>query len=326
MKLLITGGTGMLGQALVRLYHDRYEMRFSGRNRALGETLARATGAHFVPLDLADSDAVEHACQGVDVVIHCAALSSPWGRRSAFERVNVQGTQRLLQAASRQRVQRFVHISTPSLYFQFRDALDIAESQPLPSRFCNHYAATKAAAEQAVLDSRLHSVILRPRGIFGPQDNAILPRVIGAVRKDVLWLPSGRNPWVDLSYVDNVADAAILAATQAVESGSVFNISNGEPVQLLTVLERLFDALHQPTRIRTLPYALLAPLIAGAEQLHQHWPGQPEPKLTRYSAALFHYHQTLNIQRARSQLGYQPKISIDEGIQRYAHWRQLTLV
>ncbi|MFG1498373.1 NAD-dependent epimerase/dehydratase family protein [Saccharospirillum sp. HFRX-1] len=326
MKLLITGGTGMLGQALVRLYHDRFDIRFSGRNRTLGNALAAETGAQFFAVDLADQDGLEQACQDIDAVIHCAALSSPWGRLSDFEQANLHGTQQLLTAAERQAVSRFVHISTPSLYFQFRDALDIHETQPLPQRFCNHYATTKAAAEQAVINSAIPSVILRPRGIFGPNDNAILPRIIAAVRNGTLWLPSGRNPRVDLTYVDNVADAAILAATREMTSGSIYNISNGEPVQLLDALSLLFEQLASPTRIRTLPYPLLAPVIAGVEKCYQHWPGQPEPTLTRYSAALFHYHQTLNIERARRDLGYQPKISIDEGIQRYVQWRQRSLV
>ncbi|PTY38810.1 UDP-glucose 4-epimerase [Saccharospirillum sp. MSK14-1] len=326
MKLLITGGTGMLGQALLRRYHDRFEIAFTGRNRALGHALASETSAQFFPLELTDKSALEQACHTVDAVIHCAALSSPWGSFTAFNQANVQGTDNLLAAAERQQVPRFVHISTPSLYFQFRDALDIHESQTLPKRFCNHYAATKAIAEQAVKRSSLHSVILRPRGIFGPHDNAILPRIIAAVRNGNLWLPSGRNPRVDLTYVDNVADAAILAATREVASESIYNISNGEPVQLLDVLSRLFEQLGEPTRIRPLPYPLLAPVISAAEKLHHYWPGQPEPTLTRYSAALFHFHQTLNIDRARHELGYQPTVSIDEGIQRYVHWRQRSLV
>lgn len=326
MKLLITGGTGMLGQALLRQAAATFELRFIGRNRGLGESLAQTHSAAFLAVDLADFAALNNACAGVDAVIHCAALSSPWGKRADFETANVTGTKNLLVAAEQAGVTRFVHISTPSLYFDFADARNIREDQPLPSQFCNDYAATKAAAEQAVLASKLHSVILRPRGIFGPADNAILPRIIAAVRNGTLWLPSGRNPLVDLTYVDNVADAALLAVSKTLQSGSIYNISNGEPVPLLDVLARLFQAIDSPTRIRTLPYPLLAPVVAGVEQLHRYLPLQREPKLTRYSAALFHYHQTLDISRARDELGYAPQVSIDEGIQRYAHWRQHSLV
>ncbi|WP_108127398.1 NAD-dependent epimerase/dehydratase family protein [Saccharospirillum mangrovi] len=326
MKLLITGGTGMLGQALIRQSAATHTVRFTGRNRALGQTLANTHGAEFFAVDLADQSGLMNACAGVDAVIHCAALSSPWGKRTDFETANVTGTENLLRAADKQNVSRFVHISTPSLYFDFADALNIRETQPLPGHFCNDYATTKARAEQAVLASKLHSVILRPRGIFGPADNAILPRIIAAVRNGTLWLPSGRNPKVDLTYVDNVADAALLAATKTVTSGAIYNISNGEPVQLLDVLACLFDAIDIPTRIRTLPYPLLAPVVAGVEQLHRWLPTQREPQLTRYSAALFHYHQTLDIERARTELGYAPQVSIDEGIRRYAHWRQHSLV
>lgn len=326
MKLLITGGTGMLGQALLRQASSLFDIRFIGRNRALGKSLAQTHGAEFLAIDLADLTGLNNACTGVDAVIHCAALSSPWGRRADFELANVTGTENIVSAAEQAGVGRFVHISTPSLYFDFADALNIREDQPLPTQFCNDYATTKAAAEQLVLASPLHSVLLRPRGIFGPADNAILPRIIAAVRNGTLLLPSGRNPWVDLTYVDNVADAALLAVTKSVATGAIYNISNGEPVQLLAVLARLFDAIDSPTRIRTVPYPLLAPIVTAVEYLHRGLALPREPKLTRYSAALFHYHQTLDISRARHELGYAPQVSIEEGIQRYAHWRQHSLV
>ncbi|AZZ94070.1 NAD-dependent epimerase/dehydratase family protein [Hahella sp. KA22] len=322
MKILVTGGTGMLGQSIVRKYQDRFDIRFMGRNQSLGARIASETGAEFSPAALQQQALLHQACKGVDAVIHCAALSSPWGAREEFEAANVDGTINILAAAEANGVQKFVHISTPSLYFQFRDALNIPETQPLGPRFCNDYAATKARAEHLVTASPLHTVILRPRGIFGPHDNAILPRIISAVRKGVLWLPSARNPEIDLTYVDNVADAAILALQQPVERGSVFNISNGEPVRLLDALTQLFNAMGRPTPIKTLPYGALAPVIAGAEWLRTHLPGRPEPKLTRYSAGLFHYHQTLDISKARTQLGYAPAVSIAEGIERYVHWRQ----
>lgn len=322
MKILVSGGTGLLGQSIVRQYQGAFDIRFMGRDISKGEALAQETGAEFFGADLQDQTQLNQACQGIDGVIHCAALSSPWGRKSAFYQANVEGTSHLLNAATDNHISKFVHISTPSVYFQFQDGLNIREDQVLGPRFCNHYATTKAIAETKVIDSPLDSVILRPRGLFGPHDNAILPRLIGAIRGNTLWVPSSRNPLVDFTYVDNVADAAILALTQPTQKGDIFNITNGEPVPLLDVIQRIFSALNQKADIKTLSYDLLKPLITASQWLHEHLPQQPEPTLTRYSAALFHYQQTLDISKAKTQLNYQPNISIEEGIQRYVRWYQ----
>lgn len=312
----------MLGQSIVRHYQGAFDIRFMGRDVFKGEALAQETGAEFVCADLQDQAQLHKACQGIDGVIHCAALSSPWGKKSAFYQANVTGTCHLLSAAKDNDISKFVHISTPSVYFQFQDGLNIQEDQELGPHFCNHYATTKAIAENKVINSPLDSVILRPRGLFGPHDNAILPRLIGAIKGNTLWAPSSRNPMVDFTYVDNVAAAAILALTQTTHKGDIFNITNGEPVPLLEVIQRIFSALNKKVEIKTLSYDLLSPIITASQWLHEHLPQQPEPTLTRYSAALFHYQQTLDISKAKKVLNYQPNVSIEEGIQRYVRWYQ----
>lgn len=322
MKLLVTGGTGMLGQAIVRKYHTQHSIRFLGRNQVIGKQLASSTHSEFVCADLQQQALLLDACQDIDAVIHCAALSSPWGKHRDFVLSNVEGTENILQAATQSKVKRFVHISTPSVYFNFQDKMMIKEEESLGPVFCNDYAQTKAWAEKKVLNSALNTVILRPRGIFGPYDQAILPRILAVIRHGILWLPSGRNPIVDLTYVDNVADAALLSAEQPVASKSVFNITNDEPMPMQTVLQNLFSTLQQTVQIKTLPYPLIAPIIRMNEWCCRKLPTLPEPKLTRYTAALFHYHQTLDITKAKNQLGYQPQVSIKEGIQRYAQWYQ----
>lgn len=176
----------MLGQALIRLYHQQYEIHFIGRNQSLGEKIAQRYQAVFHRADLSDADSLtclELACSGAYAVVHCAALSSPWGKAFDFISANVKGTEHILLAAKKAKVQRFIHISTPSLYFNFKSQINIKESSILPDSFCNEYATTKAQAEKLVLSSNLHSFIFRPRGLFGPQDRAIAPRLLGFIKK-----------------------------------------------------------------------------------------------------------------------------------------------
>lgn len=322
MKLLITGGTGGLGQALIRLYAEQHEILFTGRKQGLGDKIAAEYGAQFLPCDLADKAGLQHACKGMDAVIHCAALSSPWGTREEFLRHNVEGTQNLIEACKAAGVKRLVHISTSSVYFHYHDDLDIRENRPNTHPPCNHYAESKRLAEERVLDSGLDAVILRPRGIFGPGDTAIVPRVLNNIKDGVLRLPSKRNPLVDLTYVDNVAEAAMLAAQSDLRDCWVFNISNKEPMRVLDIFGQLFNALGLEVHISPMMYHAVAPLVKTTELLYARLPGRPEPRLTHYSAALLHYQQTLNIDSAQTHLGYQPTVSISEGIQRYAHWHQ----
>lgn len=320
MKILVTGGTGMLGRAFVSKYSHLYNISFTGRNYGVGENIAQKTGARFLQIDLSEQDELTEACKDVDVVVHCAALSSLWGPQEAFRQINVEGTRNILDAAVKNGVNTFIHISTPSLYFEFRDRLQIGENAPLPLSFCNQYAASKAQAEKLVLTSQLKSVILRPRGIFGPYDTSIVPRVLKSVRNGKLLLPSGRNPLIDITYVENVADAIHLAATTALDSKEVFNITNGEPSTVFDILQQLFEAASLQIRLASLPYGIISPIIRLHEAIRCLQPDSVEPKLTRYSAAMFHYHQTLDISKARNKLGYSPEISLAEGIQRYGRW------
>lgn len=322
MKILVTGGSGMLGSAILRMYHEDHELSFVARNTEIAQELEQRYGVKGYILDLNDCDALIKACKDIDAIIHCAALSSPWGTYDQFYQGNVVSTQNIIEAARINQVSTIVHISTTSVYFDHSDRWAIEESEPLADNFCNDYALTKYLSEQVVLDSEVKSLILRPRGIFGPNDRAIIPRLLENLRSQRLFLPSSRNPVVDLTYVDNVAYAAMLACCNAneLDHGEIFNISNGEPMPIEATLKLLFGSLKLTVSICTLPYPLLCPFLMANEWVRCRLPSYPEPNLTNYSAGLFHYHQTLDISKAQRLLGYQPRLTIKQGIEQYAKW------
>lgn len=322
MKILVTGGSGMLGSAILRLFHQQYELHFVARNPEIARKLQQDFRVTAHLFDLRDREATIQACKGMDAIIHCAALSSPWGTYQEFYQANVQATQHVVDAAQIEQVAQLVHISTTSLYFDHTDRWAIKEDEKLATIWCNNYAKTKFLAEQVVQESQVKSVILRPRGIFGPNDRAIIPRLLNAVNGQHLFLPSSRNPVVDLTYVDNVAHAAMLACekSDSLSHGDIFNITNNEPMPIEAILHSLFVALNRPVSIHRLPYPLIQSMLAVNEWFRHRLPSHPEPKLTSYSAGLFHYHQTLDISKAKRILGYQPLISIEQGIEQYAKW------
>ncbi len=328
MHILVTGATGGLGRNAVEfLLKNGLRVTATGRNQQIGAALSQL-GAQFVACDLARVDALSLASlvKNVDAIWHCAALSSPWGGKAAFEASNISATEQLLTAAGEAGVQKFVHISTPAIYFDFEHHYNLTED------FCaakpaNEYARTKLLAEKKVMLAaaqfpNMHCVMLRPRAIFGPHDQVLIPRLQAIMQRKNgrLPLPRGGKTLIDMTYVENVVHAMWLASHAAnIPSASVYNISNGQPAQINNVLNKLFvGALKQKMQIVNVPYPLVAGLAACAELLAKI--SKKEPSLTRYSAGVMAFDMTLNIGHAKKLLGYTPIVNMDEGISRTAHW------
>ncbi len=274
--------------------------------------------------DLSDGILMRSICSKADVVVHLAALSSPWGKYADFYRVNVEGTKSIIQASRYAKITRFIHVSTPSIYFDYHDRLNIAEDATLPKKSVNAYAATKKMAEEIVdlaFSEGLPSITLRPRAIFGPHDRTLFPRVLKTCQNGGVPSFSKKSPTIDITYVDNVAQAIGLAINAPLSClGQKYNITNGEPAPLESILRFLFDELSIPLKTRRIPYPL-AYLAASLAEL-KGYITRKEPSLTRYGVGVLTYSQTLSIEKAKQELNYQPIISLNEGIKRYADWLQ----
>lgn len=327
MRILVTGATSGLGRNAVEyLLSTGYQVTATGRNPQAGAEV-QALGATFIALDLANAS-LEQCRQlmvACDCVWHCAAKSSPWGDADEFYRSNVLATERLAQAAGEAGITRFIHISTPAVYFGFQHLPDISEDY-LTRRFANGYAKTKYQAEQR-LQAMLPQypattyIILRPRGLFGPHDRVILPRIFAQIKqkKGVLHLPAGGRNALDLTFVLNVVVAMELASSKdSLTSGAVYNITNQQPQPLVDTLQQLFRQLGVSYRIKSLPYPLLYVVAAMMEGVARFT--AKEPKLTRYSIAASYYQMSLNTQKARQELGYVPRYSLQQGIELTANW------
>lgn len=324
MKLAITGATGFLGQRACEYLQERdHHVIGLGRNNKKGLELT-AAGIPFVQADLSDVEQLTRAFKGVEVVIHSAAKSEPWGKYDDFYQSNVIGTQNVLVAANKANVKRVIHISSPSIYFRYNSRHFVEEEEPVPKKFVNAYAKTKFLAEghvQNVVRQGREAIILRPRALFGPRDTTILPRLIELNSQRGFPLPNKGKSLVDLTYIDNVVRAIELALTAPKQCiGEAYNITNGEPVYLRAALQQLFTALHMPMNSKVIPYSVLFCLAAILEGGHKVFMPDKEPILTRYSVSVLGKTQTLSIEKARKDLGYEPVISIQEGIERYATW------
>ena len=318
MKVLVTGATGFLGKYVVKeLVAEGYFVRAFGRNEAVGQSLV-SDQVEFFKGDLSSKQAVEEACKGVEMVVHAGALSTVWGPWESFYQANVLGTQHVLEASRTNKIKRLVYVSSPSIYAAPKDQIGIKEEDAPTENHLNNYIKSKLLSENlfpAYPD--VPSIILRPRGLFGVGDTSILPRVLKLSQKIGIPLIKEGKQLMDMTCVENVALAIALALKANQVEGQVYNITNGEPTPFKELIEEALQGLGLPIRYKKLPAFLLGGLASILEILYRILPLKGEPPLTRYTYYLLRYSQTLDISKAREELGYEPRISIKEGIAQY---------
>ena len=318
-RVLVTGATGFLGGALLRrLRAEGVGAIGMGRDpQRCAELSAKGAAVLAQDLSLPCPPALPDRLGPVGAVVHCAARSAPHGRMRDFEAANIEATRRTIDLARQLGARRFVFVSSSSVSFAPTDQLDVRESDPLPDPF-NAYARTKREAERLVLEARdLGPVVLRPRGIYGAGDTALLPRLLRAARRGPLPLLRDGRARIDLTHVDDVV-AALLAALSAggAAEGRVFNITGGEVLPVTQIAAAACASAGVGLRWRRMPLAPLMAVAGLVEQLALLLPSAPEPVVTRYGLALFAYAQSLDLTQAAAGLGWRPRVSFDEGLAR----------
>ena len=321
MKALVTGGGGFLGQAIVRalLRHGASVRSFSRAAHAELNEL----GVEQFKGDLADPVAVSSAVQGSEIVFHVAAKAGIWGDYADYHLPNVTGTQNVIAACRQHGIPRLVYTSSPSVVFDGRDMEGVDESAPYPAHYEAHYPRTKAQAEKMVRsanDAQLATVSLRPHLIWGPGDNHLLPRLVARARAGQLRRIGARENLTDTVYVDNAADAHLLAAEHLLPgspiAGKTYFISQGEPVPVWQMVNRLLNAADAPVVTRAIPTWLALALAWGFEGAHRLANNPSEPRLTRFVVRELSTAHWFDISAARRELGYSPRVSIAEGLER----------
>ena len=321
MKALVTGGGGFLGSAIVRALLARgTEVRSFSRGEYQD---LREAGVQQFKGDLADSAAIAEAVRDTDVVFHVAAKPGIWGAYDDYHRTNVIGTQNVIAACRLHGVRKLVYTSSPSVVFDGRDMTGANESTPYPSNFAAHYPRSKALAEQRVRaanDSQLATVSLRPHLIWGPGDNHLLPRLVARANAGQLRRIGARPTRIDTVYVDNAAEAHLLAADRlqpgSPVAGKVYFISQDEPVPTWEMVNRLLQAAGAPPVTRSIPVWLALALAWGFETAHRLTGSHAEPRLTRFVVHELATSHWFDLSAARRDLGYAPKVSISEGLER----------
>ena len=329
MKILVTGAGGFIGGALARgLLQLGHQVRGfqRGSYRQLEED-----GIEVVRGDLADQKRVSAAVEGCDCVFHVGAIAAVSGPYSLFHRTNVTGTDHVIEACRRYGIQKLIYTSSPSVVFDGRDQQGIDESAPYPDRYLAHYPRTKAMAERAVLAANcatLATIALRPHLVWGPGDRHLVPRIVERARAGKLKLIKRAGTRIDATYIDNVIDAHIAAfdslSIGSTCSGKTYFIANDEPMAPHQLIGGILQAAGLDPVEPTISPATAWALGAVLEWVHRtgFWSG--EPLLTRFIARQLATSHWFDLSAARRDLGWEPRISTEQGLQRRAKSFSLT--
>lgn len=314
MKALVTGANGFLGRSIVRrLLRDGVGVRALVRS---GRGLDVA-GVEVVEGDICDDEAVAKAVRGVDWVIHAAARVATTGSWEEFAEVNVRGTRRVIRSAVAANVKRIVHISSLSVYAVPYDGVTITEDAPYESEADSRggYSRSKLAADRVALDAARRGaplVVLRPGLLYGPGKRPPVARQSFGVGGVKLLLATAHYT-LPLTFVDNVADAVLLAARCDAAVGEAFTIVD-DNIRQADYLALYRAASGETWRAFFLPVGAVALAALAAERTLR--------LLRRRSPVTYHQVRRttrsarFDCSRAERVLGWRPNVSIAEGLRR----------
>ena len=321
MKVLVTGGNGFLGRAIVAELKRRGHQVSSASRRPSAELAA--LGVRTLTCDLRNREHVERALHGQEAVVHAAAKTGLHGARADFVRTNVEGTRFVLEACRTGGVGKLVYTSSPSVVFDGRDHRRADESLPYPRRYLAAYPATKAAAEREVLAANgpnLATVALRPHLVLGPGDANLMPRLVARARAGKLRIVGDGKNEVSFTWLDNAA-AAHADALERLEpggrgAGRAYFVAQKEPVALWTWLAELFRHAGIPPPARRVSRALA---YAGGTLCELAWAltrRTGEPPMTRFLALQLATSHSYDVGALERDLGYRERVSTAEATEK----------
>ncbi|SEO01769.1 dTDP-4-dehydrorhamnose 3,5-epimerase [Amphibacillus marinus] len=325
-KVIVTGATGFLGEYVIKeLIHNNYDVIAIGRNEAQLTHLKNTHSVETLALELTNkTDMHQLWPKDADSCLHCAGLSTVYGRYQAFYEANVLATKYAIEASIANGVKRFVFVSTPSIYAKRQDQFNIKETDSEDysehNTYLNHYIKSKSAAEHLLkqYQNQIEVVVIRPRGLFGVGDTSLFPRLMEVNQKiGVPLFRKGAGNVIDITCVENVAHALRLSLEAADIDQHTFNITNDEPIAFKVVIERIFSLLGEEVKFKQLNETVIYQLANCLEAVHYLLRLKQEPLLTKYTVNTLAYSQTLDITLAKEKLGYAPIMTVDQGLKHY---------
>jgi nucleoside-diphosphate-sugar epimerase len=322
MVILITGGNGHLGRFLVEALQDRGD---TVRVLALPSEDAQWLEARSVDVyrgDIRQAETLVEPMRGVDAVFHLAAMIGVWKPMADYHAVNVTGTENVCRAALAEEVHRLVHVSSWTIYGMGLGS-PVAEDHPL-TPLKEPHVLTKFIGEQRVrqmiTEDNLPAVILRPGTFFGPNDELHFVRIADRLRVGKwIVIGSGDNA-LPLVYVTDVVQGLLLALDTADVVGETYNITDDRPLTQRQLLDAIANDIGSEPPRRHVPYSALYAASCAAERAATLTRSRRRPIVTRLGVKLFGTDNRHAIDKARRELGYEPQVSLRDGVRLAADW------
>lgn len=332
MRCTVLGGGGFLGRHITKMLLARGDSVRIFSRRAYPELVA--LGAECLQGDILDQEAVNAACAGSDTVFHTVAICNLIRDSSLYYRVNIGGTERVLQACLATGVRNLIYTSTPSVVVGQDDIIDGDESLPYLSRYTAPYPHSKSQAEQLVLAANqpdsasvgggLRTCALRPHLIWGPGDPHIIPKIFqGALEGHLRMVGSGKNQ-VSITYVENAAHGHLLAADELRRqgrcAGKAYFIHDTDAVLLWEWINSLLTNLQLPALTNRISHRLAWMIGLCEEVCGQFLPFRGPPKMTRFVVDQLARSHSFSHAAATRDFGYQPIVTPEEGMRQLLQW------
>ena len=298
-----------------RLRSEGVEVRALARSKRAAARV-RELGAEPVSGDLDDPDSLRAGAKGCDVAFHAAAKVGDWGDPGDFERLNVRGTQSVIDACRAAGVRRLVHVGTEAALMAGQPLVNVDETAPLRPDSPALYSSSKARAEELVRRANgegLETVVVRPRFVWGRGDTTLLPALTEMVRSGRFrWVGGGRQ-LTATTHVDNTVEGLWLAATKA-PAGGVYFVTDGEPVVFREFLTRMLGTQGVEIPDKSVPPGVAGAAARASERIWRLLKRKGNPPLTRFAVWVSSQECTIDISRAERELGYRPVRSREEGL------------
>lgn len=321
----MTGGGGALGMAICRqLLAKGHTVRSVSRG---DYPVLRELGVETQRGDLSDPAAAAAAVEGYDAVMHVAGRTGSFGPVSLYEPANYTSTVNLLQACKDAGITRYVQTSTPSVVHGGGDVAGADESTPYPDHYETAYQSTKARAEQAALAANgdgIWTVALRPHLVWGAHDSNLTQRVIERAKAGRLRFVGDGSNKVDGCYIDNAAEAHVLAVEQVGEgaacAGKAYFVTNDEPMTTRELMNGIVTAAGLPPVSKTVSPGFARTVGGMLETAWNLFGRTDEPPMTRFVATQLSTEHWYDISAIKRDLGYTPRVSSAEGFERLRAW------
>jgi nucleoside-diphosphate-sugar epimerase len=323
MKVFVTGGTGFTGSHLVqRLVKEGYDVGVLARktsNTAMLEKL----GVEIIHGDVTDKDLVKKAVPGYDMVYHIAAMYREGGGISEkpFWDVNAEGTRNMLDASVHANVDRFIHCSTGGVHGNISKP---PADESYPYNPGDVYQKSKLAGEKLALDyfaKGLPGVVVRPTAIYGPGDLRLL-KLFKTIYTGRFFMIGSGEVLYHLVYIDDLIEGFILCGKKDKALGQTYIIGGERYLSLNKLVEIIANSLE--VKVPKIRFPFFWPVWAAAFACEiACWPFGISPPIFRRRVDIFRKNRAFDISKARKELGYEPKVSLNEGIKKTAQWYKI---